>query len=65
MLEAGFINNCQEPQVDLSFINNTAQLAGSALHVGWIDLNMYYYNPILMKVKSHSFSLITVVMISQ
>ena len=49
MLDEEFIDDCPQSQVDLSFINNTAQLAGSALYGGWIDSRMYYYNHFLHK----------------
>ena len=44
MLEEKLIDGRQPSQVDLSFIGNTAQLAGSALYGGWIDSQMYHYN---------------------
>ena len=45
MLVEGLIDNvCSQSQVNMTFINNTAQLAGSALYGGWIDSTMYYYN---------------------
>ena len=57
MLEEEFISTCQQSQVDLSFINNTAQLAGSALYGGWVDSKMYYYNFFLHQGKRPFFQL--------
>ena len=57
MLDEKFMDTCQPSQVDLSFVNNTAQLAGSALYGGWIDSKMYHYNFVLYEFKKPFFQL--------
>ena len=42
MLAQQVVSNCKS-QLDLLFINNTAQLAGSALYGGWVDSKLAYY----------------------
>ena len=51
ILDQGFIDNfCSQSKVDMTFINNTALLAGNALYGGWIDSTMYYYNGFLHNI---------------
>lgn len=57
MLEEEFTGTCRRSQVDLSFINNTAQLAGSALYGGWIYSKMYHYNFIFHQGKKPFYQL--------